>query len=90
MPDTDRAISTVIQHFTLLSRCVHAKDTQCDVAPVKRLIEQSRWGDVKQFLHLWRQLLNGSDLTAGCAVLAVTVAGSDLDVLDHASAIFRD
>jgi len=45
---------------------------------------------VKQFLDLWRQLLDGSDLTAGCAVLAVTVAGSDIDLLDHAGSIFRD
>jgi TetR/AcrR family transcriptional regulator, lmrAB and yxaGH operons repressor len=44
----------------------------------------------KQFLSLWRQLLDGSKLTAGCAVLAVTVAGSDGDLLDHAGAIFRD
>ena len=45
---------------------------------------------VKQFLDLWRQLLDRSDLTAGCAVLAVTVAGSDIDLLDHAGSIFRD
>jgi len=45
---------------------------------------------VKQFLDLWRQLLDSSDLTAGCAVLAVTVAGSDIDLLDHAGSIFRD
>lgn len=45
---------------------------------------------VKQFLDLWRQLLDSSDLTAGCAVIAVTVAGSDDDLLDHAGAIFRD
>jgi TetR/AcrR family transcriptional regulator, lmrAB and yxaGH operons repressor len=45
---------------------------------------------VKQFLDLWRQLLDGSDLTAGCAVLAVTVAGPDIELLDHAGSIFRD
>lgn len=45
---------------------------------------------VEQFLDLWRQLLDYSDLTAGCAVVAVTVAGSDADLLDHAGAIFRD
>jgi len=45
---------------------------------------------VETFLGLWRQLLDGSDLTAGCAVLAVTVAGSDPDLLDRAGSIFRD
>jgi TetR/AcrR family transcriptional repressor of lmrAB and yxaGH operons len=45
---------------------------------------------VEQFLDLWRQLLDRSELTAGCAVVAVTVAGSDDDLLDHAGTIFRD
>src|SRR6202034_273604 len=45
---------------------------------------------VEQFLDLWRQLLEHSELTAGCAVLAVTVAGPDVSLLDHAGAIFRD
>src|ERR1700728_1769013 len=39
---------------------------------------------IEQFLRLWRQLLDGSELTGGCAVIAVTVAGSDVDLLDHA------
>jgi len=45
---------------------------------------------VKQFLDLWRQLLDESELSAGCAVVAVTVAGSDDDLLEHAGAIFRE
>ena len=45
---------------------------------------------VEQFLDLWRQLLDRSELAAGCAVVAVTVAGSDRDLVDHAGAIFRD
>jgi TetR/AcrR family transcriptional regulator, lmrAB and yxaGH operons repressor len=45
---------------------------------------------VEQFLGLWRQLLEQSELAAGCAVLAVTVAGPDVSLLDHAGAIFRD
>ena len=45
---------------------------------------------VERFLGLWRQLLDGLELTAGCAVVAVTVAGSDVNLLDHAGAIFRD
>ena len=45
---------------------------------------------VERFLGLWRQLLDGTELTGGCAVLAVTVAGSEVGLLDHAGAIFRD
>jgi AcrR family transcriptional regulator len=45
---------------------------------------------VERFLSLWRQLLDSSGLTAGCGVLAVTVAGADVDLLDHAGSIFRD
>jgi TetR/AcrR family transcriptional regulator, lmrAB and yxaGH operons repressor len=44
---------------------------------------------VQQFLSLWRELLEYSRLTAGCAVVAVTVAAGDDDLLDHAGAIFR-
>jgi AcrR family transcriptional regulator len=43
---------------------------------------------VKRFLDLWRQLLDRSDMTAGCAVLAVTVASTDPTLRDHAAAIF--
>src|SRR5271170_6044115 len=45
---------------------------------------------VEQFLGLWRQLLDRSELSAGCAVLAVTVAGSEVDLLEHTGAIFRE
>jgi TetR/AcrR family transcriptional regulator, lmrAB and yxaGH operons repressor len=45
---------------------------------------------VQRFLDLWRLLLDSSQLTGGCAVLAVTVAGSDVTLLDHAGEIFRD
>ena len=41
------------------------------------------------FLDLWRQVLVRSDLRAGCAVLAVTVATDSPDLLNHAAAIFR-
>jgi TetR/AcrR family transcriptional regulator, lmrAB and yxaGH operons repressor len=44
---------------------------------------------VERFLSIWRALLERSQLTAGCAVIAVTVAASDGDLLDHAGAIFR-
>jgi AcrR family transcriptional regulator len=44
---------------------------------------------VRRFLSLWRLLLERSDLAAGCAVVAVTVAAADSDLLDHAGTIFR-
>jgi TetR/AcrR family transcriptional repressor of lmrAB and yxaGH operons len=42
-----------------------------------------------RFLALWRFLLERSRLTAGCAVVAVTVAADDDDLVGHAGAIFR-
>jgi TetR/AcrR family transcriptional regulator, lmrAB and yxaGH operons repressor len=45
---------------------------------------------VKRFLSLWRELLERSRFTAGCAVVAVTVAAGDEDLLDHAGTIFRN
>jgi TetR/AcrR family transcriptional repressor of lmrAB and yxaGH operons len=44
---------------------------------------------IKRFLAMWRSLLDHSRLTAGCAVVAVTVAADDVDLLDHAGTIFR-
>lgn len=42
-----------------------------------------------RFISLWRALLDRSKLTAGCAVVAVTVAAGDDELLDQAGAIFR-
>src|SRR5205085_1983411 len=44
---------------------------------------------VERFLDLWRGLLDRSQLSAGCAVLAVTVGANDAQLLDHAGTIFR-
>jgi len=44
---------------------------------------------IERFLTLWRNLLERSELAAGCAVVAVTVAADDDDLLDHAGTIFR-
>jgi TetR/AcrR family transcriptional repressor of lmrAB and yxaGH operons len=44
---------------------------------------------IERFLALWRGLLDYSRLTAGCAVVAVTVAPDDDDLLDHAGTIFQ-
>ena len=41
------------------------------------------------FFDLWRAVLVGSNIRAGCAVLAVTVATDSPDLLDHAASIFR-
>jgi TetR/AcrR family transcriptional regulator, lmrAB and yxaGH operons repressor len=44
---------------------------------------------LEHFLELWRGLLESSDLNAGCAVLAVTVASPQGDIQDHVGSIFR-
>jgi TetR/AcrR family transcriptional repressor of lmrAB and yxaGH operons len=41
------------------------------------------------FLGLWREILVRSNLRAGCAVLAVSVATDSPGLLEHAAAIFR-
>lgn len=41
------------------------------------------------FLALWRTLLVATQFRAGCSVLAVTVANSSPDLLEHASSVFR-
>jgi TetR/AcrR family transcriptional repressor of lmrAB and yxaGH operons len=38
---------------------------------------------------MWRRLLTGTELRAGCAVLAIAVAGEDLETVEHAGEIFR-
>jgi len=55
-----------------------------DAVDGARPIEVTRY-----FLDLWRQVLVRSNLRAGCAVLAVTVATDSPDLLDHAASIFR-
>ncbi len=44
---------------------------------------------MERFLALWRFVLERSHLTAGCAVVAVTVAADNDDLLDHTGTIFR-
>jgi TetR/AcrR family transcriptional repressor of lmrAB and yxaGH operons len=44
---------------------------------------------IERFLALWRILLERSHLSAGCAVVAITVAADDDELLDHAGTIFR-
>jgi TetR/AcrR family transcriptional repressor of lmrAB and yxaGH operons len=45
---------------------------------------------VQGFMTLWRRLLEASRMRSGCAVLAVTVAGNDDELLADAGRIFRD
>jgi TetR/AcrR family transcriptional regulator, lmrAB and yxaGH operons repressor len=41
------------------------------------------------FLHIWREVLVRSNLDAGCAVLAVTVAADSPELREHAATVFR-
>jgi len=41
------------------------------------------------FVHIWREVLVRSDLEAGCAVLAVTVATESPELREHAARVFR-
>jgi TetR/AcrR family transcriptional repressor of lmrAB and yxaGH operons len=41
------------------------------------------------FLALWRSVLERSNFSAGCAVLAVTIATDSPELLDHAADVFR-
>ena len=41
------------------------------------------------FLGMWREVLMGSQYTAGCSVLAVTVATDSVDLLSHTATAFR-
>jgi len=43
----------------------------------------------KGFLALWRSVLTRSHHSAGCAVLAVTVAAESTELMDAASTVFR-
>jgi len=43
---------------------------------------------VEDFLGLWREVLTRSQFSAGCAVLAVTVATDSPDLLDRAGKVF--
>jgi TetR/AcrR family transcriptional regulator, lmrAB and yxaGH operons repressor len=44
----------------------------------------------QRFADLWRSVLTASNLRAGCAVLAVTVAADSPALLDRAGEVFRE
>jgi AcrR family transcriptional regulator len=43
----------------------------------------------QHFLGMWREVLVRSNYTAGCSVLAVTIATDSPDLLAHAATVFR-
>jgi AcrR family transcriptional regulator len=43
----------------------------------------------RHFLALWREVLVRSNFTAGCSVLAVTIATDSSELLEHTSTVFR-
>ena len=45
---------------------------------------------VARFLSMWRSILERSAFSAGCAVLAVTVATDSPALLDHTATVFRN
>jgi TetR/AcrR family transcriptional regulator, lmrAB and yxaGH operons repressor len=57
------------------------------------LIERSAGGAAEEvtthFLEMWREVLVRSSFTAGCSVLAVTIATDSPDLLEHAATVFR-
>ncbi len=62
-------------------------------ARATELIERSAGSPASEvarlFLEAWRQVLLRSELTAGCSVLAVTVATDSPQLLEHAATVFR-
>ena len=66
-----------------------------DLAGSRALAALEQWNGgtpaeiTARFVGLWRRLLSVSNLSAGCSVLAVTVATSSPDLLDRSAAAFR-
>ncbi|HWD63335.1 MAG TPA: TetR/AcrR family transcriptional regulator [Humibacter sp.] len=50
---------------------------------------KSARGVTSAYLGVWREVLTRSDLSAGCAALAVTVATDSPELLEKTSAVFR-
>jgi TetR/AcrR family transcriptional regulator, lmrAB and yxaGH operons repressor len=44
----------------------------------------------RSFAELWRMILARSEFTAGCAIVAVTVAATSLTLLERAGEVFRE
>jgi TetR/AcrR family transcriptional repressor of lmrAB and yxaGH operons len=66
-----------------------------DLAGTRALELLEQWADdspvaiTEKFLGMWRALLVHARFTAGCSVLAVTVASGSPELLEHSKAVFR-
>jgi AcrR family transcriptional regulator len=89
----DAPRGSVYHHFPGgKSELLHAaldRASERALGPMEATRGQSASEVLERFLTLWRALLDYSDLSAGCAVVAVTVAGPEVDVLEHVGEIFR-
>jgi TetR/AcrR family transcriptional regulator, lmrAB and yxaGH operons repressor len=59
------------------------------IALVNRAEGSSATDVTTHFIGMWREVLVRSNFTAGCSVLAVTIATDSPDLLDHAATVFR-
>ncbi len=89
----DAPRGSVYHHFPGgKSELMHAaldRASEQSLAAMEAFRGQSAPEVLEHFLELWRGLLNGSQLSAGCAVLAVTVTGPESDIHDHVGSIFK-
>jgi AcrR family transcriptional regulator len=90
---SDAPRGSVYHHFPggkseLLHEALH-RTSELSLALLEPVRGQAAEVVLERFLDLWRQLLERSRLTAGCAVAAVTVAGPEPDLLNHAGQIFQ-
>jgi AcrR family transcriptional regulator len=90
---TDAPRGSVYHHFPGgKSELIHAaldRASERSLAAMGAFRGQNAPEVLEHFLQLWRSLLEYSDLTAGCAVLAVTVTNPQSDIRDHVGSIFR-
>jgi TetR/AcrR family transcriptional regulator, lmrAB and yxaGH operons repressor len=59
------------------------------IALIDRAAGMSAADVTAHFIGMWREVLVRSNYTAGCSVLAVTIATDSPDLLEHASTVFR-
>jgi TetR/AcrR family transcriptional repressor of lmrAB and yxaGH operons len=89
----DAPRGSVYHHFPGgKSELIHAaldRASERSLAAMEAFRGQSASEVLEHFLELWRGLLDNSHLSAGCAVLAVTVTGPESDLHDHVGSIFK-
>jgi TetR/AcrR family transcriptional regulator, lmrAB and yxaGH operons repressor len=59
------------------------------IALINRSAGDSADDITTHFLAMWRAVLTRSNFSAGCSVLAVTIATDSPDLLEHAATVFR-